>query len=124
MFEVVTEVLEIVGIDFSSSDQRVEAKNLLDIMQSFEFVFFFLFMRNILAITNKLSQALQRKDQDIVNAMNLVRTSKARIQATRDDRWTFLLNEVSSFCELHDVVVVDTDDMFVVRGRLRERKEQ
>ena len=59
MFEVVTDVLEIVGKDSSNSDQRDEVKSLLDIMQSFEFVFFLILLRNILAITNELSQVLQ-----------------------------------------------------------------
>jgi hypothetical protein len=30
----------------------------------------------ILAVTNEFSQVLQRKDQDIENAMNLLKTSK------------------------------------------------
>ena len=41
-------------------------------------------MRSILGITNELSQALLRKDQDIVNAMTLVQVSKQRLQMTRE----------------------------------------
>ena len=37
-------------------------------MQSFEFIFILHLMKNILGITHELSQALQRSDQDIVNA--------------------------------------------------------
>jgi len=33
-------------------------------------------LRMILAVTNEFSQVLQRKDQDIENAMNLLKTSK------------------------------------------------
>jgi predicted ATP-dependent protease len=33
-------------------------------------------MRNVLGITNELSQALQQKDQDILNTMKLVEISK------------------------------------------------
>jgi len=33
-------------------------------------------LRRILAVTNKFSQALQRKDQDIENAMILLKTLK------------------------------------------------
>jgi hypothetical protein len=36
-------------------------------------------MRYILGVSNELSQALQIKDQDIVNAMKLVRMSKERL---------------------------------------------
>ena len=44
---------------------------------SFEFVFTLHLMKNILGITNELSIALQKKkNQDIVNAMDLVKVSK------------------------------------------------
>jgi hypothetical protein len=36
-------------------------------------------------ITYELSKALQQNDQDIVNAMKLVKFSKYRLQAMRDD---------------------------------------
>jgi hypothetical protein len=42
-------------------------------------------MRNVLRITNELSQALQRKYQDILNAMKLVEISKLRLQVMRED---------------------------------------
>ncbi|KAH9656534.1 hypothetical protein KPL70_022718 [Citrus sinensis] len=52
-------------------------------------------MRNILGAIDELSQALQRKNQDIVNAMNL-----------------------------HDINVPNMDDMFMDRGRsLRKAQE-
>jgi hypothetical protein len=41
-------------------------------------------MKNVLGITNELSQALQQKDQDILNAMKLVEISKLRLQAMRE----------------------------------------
>ncbi|XP_021802819.1 uncharacterized protein LOC110746897 [Prunus avium] len=48
------------------------------LVQSFDFVFSLHLMRNILGITNALSQALQRDEQDIVNAMDLVELSRGR----------------------------------------------
>ena len=42
-------------------------------------------MKNILGITNELSLALQRREQDIVNAMTLVKVDKHRLQTMRDD---------------------------------------
>jgi len=38
----------------------------------------------ILGITNALSQALQRRDQDIVNAISLLGSAKQQLQMTRD----------------------------------------
>ena len=43
-------------------------------------------MRYILGVSNELSQALQRKDQDIVNAMKLVWMSKERLQRMKENR--------------------------------------
>ena len=45
---------------------------------SFEFVFTLHLIKNILGITNELSIALEKKNQnqDIVNAMDLVKVSK------------------------------------------------
>lgn len=45
-------------------------------MLSFDFIFNLYMMKTLLGITNKLSRVLQRKDQDIVNTMNLVRLCK------------------------------------------------
>jgi len=49
---------------------------ILQMMRTFEFVFSIHLMKNVLGITNELSLALQRKDQDTVNAMDLVKIAK------------------------------------------------
>ncbi|KAK1592913.1 hypothetical protein Q3G72_032324 [Acer saccharum] len=72
MFPSLIDVLEIIADDGSTSEQRCEANYLVELMQSFNFVFCLHLMKDVLGITNELSQALQRKDQDIVNAMKLV----------------------------------------------------
>ena len=76
MFSSVVYVLAMVSEDGINAEQRGEENVLLDLLQSFEFVFNLHLMRSILGITNELSQALQKKDQDIVNAMTLVQVSK------------------------------------------------
>ena len=85
MFSSVIEVLEIIVEDDSNSKQRYEATNLLESIQSFNFVFSLHLMRTILEITNELSQALQRKDQDIINVMTLVKVCKQQFQMMRDN---------------------------------------
>ncbi|XP_052177536.1 uncharacterized protein LOC127791592 [Diospyros lotus] len=72
MFLDVTDVLEIITVNGSNFDQKCEAYNLLESILSFDFAFNLHLMRTVLAMTNELSKALQRKDQDIVNAMKLV----------------------------------------------------
>jgi hypothetical protein len=44
--------------------------------QTFEFAFNLHLKKSVFEITNELSQALQRKNQDILNAMKLVEVSK------------------------------------------------
>ncbi|KAL1329400.1 hypothetical protein AAHE18_12G037600 [Arachis hypogaea] len=60
-------------------------------------IFLFPSMVNVLKY---LSQALQKNDQDTVNAMALVKVSKQRMQNIRDDGWSLLLDEVSLFFEI------------------------
>ena len=67
------------------SNLEQEACVLLDSMQSIDFEFSLHLMKNVLGITNELSKALQCKEQDIVNAMTLVKISKERLQMMRDD---------------------------------------
>ncbi|XP_022866542.1 zinc finger MYM-type protein 1-like [Olea europaea var. sylvestris] len=99
MFYSVIDVLAIIIEDESCScDQRFDATNLLELIQRFDFAFNLQLMRSVLGISNELSKALQRKDQDIVNAMQLVRLCKRRLQIMRDEGWDSFLEEVCSFC--------------------------
>ncbi|XP_020705683.1 zinc finger MYM-type protein 1-like [Dendrobium catenatum] len=72
MYASVIEVLEIDKDEGVHDQQSVEVGVLIDIMESFDFIFSMHLMIDILGITNELSQSLQRKDQDIENAMKLV----------------------------------------------------
>ncbi|KAH9737433.1 TTF-type domain-containing protein [Citrus sinensis] len=97
MFSAVISALEMIIDDGPKSGQRGEAKNLLELMLSFNFVFCLHLMRNILGATDELLQALQSKDQDIVNAMNLVRLCKLQLQTMRQSGWNSLIDEVTFF---------------------------
>ena len=124
MFFVVVDVLEIIEKD-GLSDQKVETRSIMKSILSFEFVFALHLMKNILRIINELSIALQeKKNQDIVNDMDLVKVSKQRLQVMRDDKWKSLLTEVSSFCTTHDISILNMDEIFVVNGRPRRNTQQ
>ena len=84
-----------------NSEQRTKVVVLTGIMESFNFVFMLHCLRRILVVTNKFSQALQRKDQDIENAISLLKTSKEQFKMMRENDWESLLEEVSSF--LHQI---------------------
>jgi len=75
-------------------DDRVKAKGALHGMQKFEFAFLLHLMKLILGITNALHQALQRRDQNIVNAMSLLGSAKRQLQMTRDQGWDSLIENV------------------------------
>ncbi|XP_057495707.1 uncharacterized protein LOC130780711 [Actinidia eriantha] len=88
-------VLEVVEKDGTLSEQKLKQLHL---------------MKTILEISNEMSQALHKKDQDIVNAMSLVKVSKERLQKLRDKK-------MSLFCDKHEIIIPNMDDLFVVRGR-------
>ncbi|XP_025677429.1 uncharacterized protein [Arachis hypogaea] len=117
IFSSVVEVLEVIEEDGNNPEQRVEACQLLNHIQSFEFVFNLHLMKSILGVTNESSQSLQRSDQDIINATTLVKVSKQQLQSIRDDSWSSLLNEVSLFCDSHNILVPNMNDIFVTQGR-------
>ncbi|XP_076906872.1 uncharacterized protein LOC143563147 [Bidens hawaiensis] len=55
------------------SDHQSEARGLQVFMKTFSFVFYLHLMKHVLGVTNTLCQALQRKDQDMLNAVNPVK---------------------------------------------------
>ncbi|KAL0545829.1 hypothetical protein IC582_015725 [Cucumis melo] len=116
MFSSVVDVFETIVDSGSNSEQKYETQILTTSILSFDFVFNMHLMENILGIINDLFQVLQRKDQHIVNAMNLVNICKGRLQAMRESCWDSLLERVSYFCNSHDTEVLKMDAMFFVRG--------
>ncbi|XP_075479508.1 uncharacterized protein LOC142520409 [Primulina tabacum] len=63
-----------------NSNIRGEAKGLCLDIKSFDFVFVLFFMHEVLGISEKLCQTLQKNDIDILNAMNLVSTTRINLQ--------------------------------------------
>uniref|UniRef100_A0A7N0RAE9 Zinc finger MYM-type protein 1-like n=1 Tax=Kalanchoe fedtschenkoi TaxID=63787 RepID=A0A7N0RAE9_KALFE len=66
-----------------------------------------------------LNNALQRKDQDIIDAMTLVSPTKKQLQNLRSDGWEDFLSRVTSFCVKHDIEVPDMDGYYFPPGRAR-----
>lgn len=86
---------------------RGEAKGAYKEMKTFDFVFILLLLHRVLGISNMLCQARQIKAQDILNAMNLVSTTKLLLQKMRDDEWDGFIWNVISFCKRYDIDVPD-----------------
>ncbi|KRG99314.1 hypothetical protein GLYMA_18G136400v4, partial [Glycine max] len=76
MYSSIIDVLKIIKEDGSNVDQRAKANDLLHLLEDFDFAFTLHLMKNVLGISNELSQALQRKDQEIINVMNLGRSQR------------------------------------------------
>ncbi|XP_019092338.1 PREDICTED: uncharacterized protein LOC109129148 [Camelina sativa] len=75
----------------------------------------------LLGITNTLSVALQRKDQDILNAMSLVKSTKQQLYNLRDNGWDSLVEKVNSFCESHNTELIIMEEEFVDPKKPRRR---
>ncbi|CAN6690921.1 unnamed protein product [Malus baccata var. baccata] len=114
----VVEVVEWIKSD-RNQDNLSEATRLFNDIQTFDFAFHLFLMRLILGITNELSQALQKKDQDIVNAMALVEVCKQRLQSLRDDDFGDLFHDVEKFCDERDIIVPNMKNLHFVPGKSR-----
>ncbi|KAK1391485.1 hypothetical protein POM88_010541 [Heracleum sosnowskyi] len=60
-----------------------------------------------MGITDLLCRALQSKSIDILNAMDLVATTKELLQSLRDDGFDVLWHYVISVCEKNGIIVPD-----------------
>ncbi|XP_060963104.1 uncharacterized protein LOC115704165 [Cannabis sativa] len=121
MFSSIIDVLEEIANDSLNSDQKYEASIMLQDVQTYDFVFSLHLVKNILGIINELSQVLQRGDQDIVNAMDLVRVCKKQLQMMRDNGWNSLMEEVSDFCVEMNIDVLNMDNMYCAQGKSRQK---
>uniref|UniRef100_A0A1U7YFM5 Uncharacterized protein LOC104247586 n=2 Tax=Nicotiana sylvestris TaxID=4096 RepID=A0A1U7YFM5_NICSY len=109
LFSSIINVLEFLASESANYLERSMAKSLVNDIRSFEFVHMMHLMLKLLAIINNLNMALQRKDQDIVNAMKLVGFAKRQLQGMRESKWESLINDASSFCAKHDIVIPEME---------------
>ncbi|KAH0665971.1 hypothetical protein KY285_027177 [Solanum tuberosum] len=121
IFRSVVHILEVIATDDVCSSERMWADSLLDDLQSFEFVYMLHVMFKVLLITKVLDIVLQRKDQDIVNALKLVGTTKRQFEMMRDGEWEHLMDDVSSFCVKHDILIPKMDDLYVIPRGLKRK---
>ncbi|KAL8095934.1 hypothetical protein AgCh_037060 [Apium graveolens] len=82
-------------------------------MNNFDFVFYLHLLKNIVGVSNGLSWALYRNDQDIVNTMNPVNATKRLFKKMKETGWESLLNEVVLFFQKHNVDVIDMSQKYV-----------
>ncbi|XP_075670248.1 uncharacterized protein LOC142640019 [Castanea sativa] len=73
---------------------------------------------NLILIFSAVADVLEIIEEDGLS------DQKQRLQVMRDDEWTSLLTEVSSFCATHEIPILNMDEIFVVSGRPRRNTQQ
>ncbi|XBJ13219.1 hypothetical protein VPH35_017606 [Triticum aestivum] len=99
---------------------KIRGGGLVHQMETFSFVFILKMMLKILRMTNDLSLLLQKKDQNVVQAMSLVTDVRTRLINWRNDGWEPLLEDVKAFCTKNDIPIPNMDDMFTKWGKSRK----
>nr|XP_009626664.1 uncharacterized protein LOC104117324 [Nicotiana tomentosiformis] len=133
-FAIVFNVLNVIGASFKSryqlrdhhaelleqllesgqeANDRLQAEAFWSKINSFEFLFMLHLMLNVLLMSNELSKVLQKKEQDIVNAMIFLDLTKERLQQMRDEGWESLMDEVYLFCTKHDILVPNMEEFYI-----------
>lgn len=123
LYPTILEVLDIIG-KASNSTERLKVESIAFALTRFDFVFDAQLMLTIFGITNQLNLALQKKEQDIVNAMSLVDVTKNQLQKLRDEGWESHLKKVTSFCTEYSIDVPKMDDKYVLPRRYRRGQVQ
>ncbi|KAL0773248.1 hypothetical protein Bca101_038399 [Brassica carinata] len=121
LFSTTIKVLEYVQEEGMDDLQKRQACGLLKYFHTFDCVFYLHLMLLILGLTANLSLALQEKDQNILNAMSLVESTKRELQKLRDDGWSLLMDKIASFCKKHNAGMLIMEDDFVNPKNPRKR---
>ncbi|XP_024969738.1 uncharacterized protein LOC112509102 [Cynara cardunculus var. scolymus] len=72
-------------------------------------------------LTNSLSQALQRKDEDILEAIDLIGTTKCQLQMLRENGFDQVLEKCYFFCDKRKIVKLDMAEAYVNTINSRKR---
>ena len=117
MWESIIEVLSVVHEEERNPSR---AGGLVHTMESFSFVFIMKMMLQILRITHELSCLLQKKDQNVVEAMSLVIDVKTRLGDLRSEGYEPLLEEAKTFCQHNDIPIPNMEESVPRFGRSRK----
>ncbi|XP_044958692.1 zinc finger MYM-type protein 1-like isoform X2 [Hordeum vulgare subsp. vulgare] len=117
LYPAIWEILCMIG-DEHSGIKSLRAQQVSYAFETFEFVFIAHLLQTIFEYTDDLCSALQKRDQDIVNAIDLVSVTKKRLQLLQEDgEWERFLQKVTSFCVKHDIELVDMHGLYDPVGR-------
>ena len=117
MFSSIRDVLKMVASDAADSDKRVHAESTLEKILLFDFIFPLFLMTEVLSVTNILSTALQKQDQDLVNACALISASKQEIQSLRDEEFSRIVQQALTFAKSCEIDIPDMQQKWEPSGR-------
>jgi hypothetical protein len=112
-------IIAVLGIVNQGQRNPSRAGGLVANMELFCFVLIMKMMLQILRITNELSLLLQKKDQNIVQAMSLVVDVRIRLNDLRSEGWDPLFEEVKAFCVEAGIDITDMDSPIPRFGQSR-----
>ncbi|XP_075084897.1 uncharacterized protein LOC142168135 [Nicotiana tabacum] len=121
LFDSTIDVLDTLVEDARTLNERAKVSGYLRSCQMFEVAFMLRLMKDILGITYDLNISLQKKEQNIANAMILVEVAKRKLQMLRVDGWNPLKDKVSTFCIKHDIRIPNFDEPYANSGRSRHK---
>ncbi|XP_022032298.1 zinc finger MYM-type protein 1-like [Helianthus annuus] len=94
MYDAARVILKSIIIDaHATGPHRADADAAYTQMQLFEFVFILHLLKEVMGKTDVLSKALQKKSQDILNAMELVSATKESLNSFRNNGWDSFITE-------------------------------
>jgi hypothetical protein len=120
LFTATISILKYVAKE-GKGDKKCQARGLVAYFETFEFVFYLHMMLHILGSANTLSQSLQKKDQDILNAISCVKSTRNELQELRENGWDSLLEKAYLFYEQHRTQNVNMHEDYVDRHALRKK---
>ena len=103
----------------TNSIERLKVESIAFGFTRFDFIFVAQLLLKIFGFTNQLNLSLQRKEQDIVNAMRPINVTIEQLQNLRDEGWYSHLEKVTSFSNKYDIFVPKMDDIYVLTRRYR-----
>ncbi|WVZ64065.1 hypothetical protein U9M48_013635 [Paspalum notatum var. saurae] len=119
MYSTIHDVLISLGNDTSLKGDWPKIHSMVGAFESFDFVFSAHLMFIVLGYTNELSRCLQRREQDIINAISLVNVAKDRMQELRSSNgWDEFLRKFILFCNKYRVKVPLMEGTYAPYGRL------
>ena len=117
MYLSIRDVFITLGNDASQRRDWPKIHTMVGVFESFDFVFSAQLMLVILGYTNDLSEYLQRREQDILNAISPVTVAKSRMQQLRSNGWNQFIQRITLFCNKNGVQVPDMEGNYMPYGR-------